>query len=73
MGTKVSVKVKLGAAVVYKKNFDLCKELEKIGGKCPISSGKPKIVKTFTIPKAVPRVSLYHNSHYKLMGSSIKS
>ncbi|KAJ4391721.1 Phosphatidylglycerol/phosphatidylinositol transfer protein [Gnomoniopsis smithogilvyi] len=54
-GTKVSVKVKLGHSTVYRKHFDLCKEIEKIGVQCPIDSGTPKVVKSFTVPKSVPR------------------
>ncbi|KAJ4413585.1 Phosphatidylglycerol/phosphatidylinositol transfer protein [Gnomoniopsis sp. IMI 355080] len=54
-GTKVSVRVKLGPTTVYRKKFDLCKEFEKVGGSCPISSGTPRVVKTFKIPKQVPK------------------
>lgn len=56
-GAKVAIKVKLGPTTVYRKTFDLCKEIEKVGGRCPINSGKPRIVKTFTVPRGIPRVS----------------
>lgn len=55
-GTTVTVTVKLGGVQVYKKKFDLCKELGKVGGGCPFKPSKPTLTKSYEIPKALPKV-----------------
>lgn len=57
-GTTVDVKVRLGGVQVYHKTFDLCKELGKVGGGCPFKPSRPRMQKSYGIPKSLPKVSL---------------
>lgn len=56
-GAKAHVRVKAGGLVVYKKTWDVCKELKNAGFHCPVHTGTPHIVQTYDIPKMLPKVS----------------
>lgn len=63
-GTKVQVKLKLGAAQVYKKTWDFCEEAKKVGASCPVEKQVPMVTKTFNVPKNIPHVSCCPQPHF---------
>lgn len=55
-GSAAHVTVKLGVVTLIRKTFDFCKEVEGTSLECPVRKGPIRFVKTFDLPREIPKV-----------------